>query len=417
MQRSAADAQDTFDPRIESRYAWLRLFAALGLGTVGGVGMWSVVVALPFVQADFAISRADAALAVAFGMLGFGTGGIVMGSVVDRFGILRPLVSGVFCLALGYLACAHATNIWQFALAQGLLVGLLGGAISFGPLMADTSMWFSRRRGLAVAICASGNYLAGTIWPPIVQHLITSYGWRLTHIIIAAVIVLIMLPLLLLLRPASPIPSSSTPTPSATAPAMSISPRTLQWLLAFAGVSCCIAMSMPQVHIVAYCQDLGYGPARGAEMLSLMLGFGIVSRLLSGVIADRIGGLSTLLISAALQAFALALYIPFDGLMPLYIISAFFGLVQGGIIPSYAIIVREYFPANEAATRLGVVLTSTMIGMAVGGWMTGLIFDISGSYRVAFINGIIWNLFTIIVAVGLIWRTRQSRGNLAASAA
>ena len=128
-----------------------------------------------------------------------------------------------------------------------------------------------------------------------------------------------------------------------------------------AGLACCVAMSMPQVHIVAYCADLGYGPARGAEMLSLMLGFGVVSRLAFGLIADRIGGIGTLIVGSVLQCLALLFYIPFDGLASLYVVSAFFGLAQGGIVPSYALIVRDYFPARQAGFRISLVLTATVL--------------------------------------------------------
>ena len=183
-----------------------------------------------------------------------------------------------------------------------------------------------------------------------------------------------------------------------------LSPRTLQILLTIAGLSCCVAMSMPQVHIVAYCGDLGYGPARGAEMLSLMLGFGIVSRLASGWIADHIGGLRTLLVGSSLQALALLLFVPFDGLVSLYVISALFGLFQGGIVPSYAIIVREYFSPREAGARLGIVIMATVFGMALGGWMSGAIFDLTGSYRAAFVNGVLWNLVNISIVVWLLQR-------------
>jgi MFS family permease len=177
-----------------------------------------------------------------------------------------------------------------------------------------------------------------------------------------------------------------------------------QLLLAIAGLSCCVAMSMPQVHIVAYCSDLGFGAARGAQMLSLMLGFGIASRLISGFICDRIGGLRTLMLGSILQGIALLMFLPFDGLVSLYLISAMFGLFQGGIVPSYAIIVREYFPPAEAGARVGAVLTATLFGMALGGWMSGKVFDLTGSYHAAFINGILWNLLNLSIAVWLYWR-------------
>ena len=186
---------------------------------------------------------------------------------------------------------------------------------------------------------------------------------------------------------------------------LGLSPNALMILLAIAGVACCVAMSMPQVHIVAYCGDLGYGAARGAEMLSIMLGAGIVSRLASGWICDRIGGLRTLLLGSALQGIALVMFLPFDGLVSLYIVSAMFGLFQGGIVPSYAIIVREYFPPREAGVRTGVVLMATLFGMAFGGWVSGVIFDITGSYRAAFVNGIAWNLLNLTIAFWLLRRT------------
>jgi MFS family permease len=178
-------------------------------------------------------------------------------------------------------------------------------------------------------------------------------------------------------------------------------------------------MSMPQVHIVAYCGDLGYGAARGAEMLSIMLGFGIVSRLASGWICDRIGGLRTLLLGSFLQGVALLLFLPFDGLVSLYIVAAMFGLFQGGIVPSYAIIVREYFPPSQAGAKVGLVIMCTLLGMALGGWMSGAVFDLTGSYRAAFLNGIGWNLLNLAIAFYLLRKSlphhrAQLRGKLQA---
>jgi MFS family permease len=189
--------------------------------------------------------------------------------------------------------------------------------------------------------------------------------------------------------------------------AVGLSPGVLQVLIGIAGLACCAAMAMPQVHIVAYCGDLGYGPARGAEMLSLMLAFGIPSRLACGFIADRIGGVATLLLSSALQAVALALYLGFDTLTSLYVISALFGLFQGGLVPTYAIIVREYFSPAQAATRLGVILMATTLGMALGGWMSGALFDLTGSYHAAFANGLVWNFLNMAIAAWIILRRER----------
>jgi MFS family permease len=393
----------------ESSYAWLRLAASLALMTLGGAGMYVVTVALPPVQAEFGVGRSDASLPYTLTMIGFGLGGILMGRLADRFGVIVPVLIGTFCLGLGFIAAGFAGSLWQFALAQGLLIGFLGSSATFAPLVADTSLWFNRRRGIAVAICASGNYLGGALWPPVVQHFFDSVGWRQTYIGVGIFCIAAMLPLSLVLRRHPPALAPVAPGTAAWgAPRdLGLRPALLLGLLCTAGVACCVAMSMPQVHIVALCSDLGFAAARGAEMLSLMLGFGIVSRLASGWICDRIGGLRTLLLGSTLQGIALVLFLPADGLASLYVVSALFGLFQGGIVPSYAIIVREYFSPKVAGTTVSIVLTSTLFGMALGGWMSGAIFDLTGSYRAAFLNGIAWNLLNMAIAGALLWRARK----------
>jgi MFS family permease len=392
----------------ESPYAWLRLAASLALMTLGGAGMYIVTVALPPIQAEFGVGRSDASLPYTLTMIGFGLGGILMGKLADRFGVIVPVLIGTFCLGTGFIAAGFAGSLWQFALVQGLLIGFLGSSATFAPLVADTSLWFNRRRGIAVAICASGNYLGGALWPPVVQHFFDSAGWRQTYIGVGVFCIAAMLPLTLMLRRRPPGLAPAAPGAVSGAPRdLGLRPALLLGLLCTAGVACCVAMSMPQVHIVALCSDFGFAAARGAEMLSLMLGFGIVSRLTFGWISDRIGGLRTLLLGSTLQAVALALFLPADGLTSLYVVSAMFGLFQGGIVPSYAIIVREYFDPKVAGATVSVVLTSTLFGMALGGWMSGAIFDLTGSYRAAFFNGIAWNLLNMAIAGALLLRARK----------
>ena len=407
----------------ESSYAWARLSFALALMTIGGAGMYSMAVALPPLQAEFGIARGDASLPFTLTMIGFGVGGILMGKLSDRFGVIVPVMVGSVCLGLGFIAASFAQNLFQFAAAHGLLIGLLGTSGTFVPLVADITLWFTRRRGIAVAIVMSGNYLAGTVWPPLMQHFIDTAGWRATYIGTGAFCLLVMPLLALALRRKPPIAELASVAAAAGARhaasnpqrPLGLAPDQLQWLLCVAGVACCVAMSMPQVHMVAYCADLGFPAARGAEMLSIMMAFGIVSRLASGWIADRIGGLRTLLLGAVLQATALALFLPFDGLVALYVVSALFGLFQGGLVPSYPLIVREYFSPREAGARTGTVIMATLVGMAIGGWMPGWIFDVTGSYRAAFVNGIAWSLVTTTIALVLLARAR--RGPLAPQAA
>ena len=399
----------------ESAYAWWRLLASVTLMTLGGVGMYALSVVLPAVQADFGVPRAAASLPYTLTMIGFGVGGILMGRLADRFGVMLPLLLGAVGLGLGFVVAGMASSLWLFMLAQGLLLGLLGTSATFAPLVADTSLWFNRKRGIALAICMSGNYIAGAAWPPVIQHFTQSAGWRATYIGIGIFCLLTMLPLALLYRRAPPTLAASavSAADAAVAPPtvglrpLGLHPGTLQALLIVAGVACCVAMSMPQVHIVAYCSDLGIGPARGAQMLSLMLGMGIVSRLASGWIADRIGGLRTLALGSLLQGVALLMFLFADGVVSLFLVSALFGLFQGGIVPSYPLVVREYFSPAEAGARVGTVLMATLFGMALGGWMSGALFDWTGSYRAAFINGMAWNLLNLGIVVFLLRRGRR----------
>jgi MFS family permease len=404
-------------PDVESTYAWLRLLASLLLMTIGGAGMYAVTVVLPSIQAEFGVARADASFPYTLTLIGFGVGGILMGRLADRFGVIVPVLVGTLGLSAGFIVAGLAGSVGQFALVQGVLIGALGTSATFAPLVADTSLWFTRRRGIALAICMSGNYVAGAVWPPIVQHFIASSGWRATYIGIGVFCLLAMLPLALMLRRRPPVvaqPASAavgaaaaTAGPRATERPLGMAPGVLQALLCVAGVACCVAMSMPQVHIVAYCGDLGYGTARGAQMLSLMLGLGVVSRLASGWISDHIGGLRTLLLGSVLQGVALLLFLVDEGLLSLFVVSALFGLFQGGIVPSYALIVRELFTPAQAGARVGTVLIATLFGMALGGWMSGAIFDATGSYRAAFVNGIAWNLLNVTIVLGLLWRLRR----------
>jgi MFS family permease len=390
----------------DSRRAWTRLAVAVLIGSLGSVGMWSVVVALPVVQAEFGASRGTASLAFTMVMLGFGSGGVLTGKITDRYGIVIAIGLGIGILGLGYVGAGLSNAIWPFILVH-FAIGLSSSA-TFGPLMAEASHWFERYRGLAVAIAASGNYIGGTIWPPLVSFGIQTFGWRDTHIAVGlftpVAMTLALIGLRVLMGAGMRRSHVNAPPPRVD---LRLSTNALTAILSLAAIACCVAMSMPQVHIVAYCGDLGYGVARGAEMLSLMLGLGIISRIGSGFLADRIGGIRTLLIGSIAQGSALMFYLFFDSLTSLYLISAMFGLFQGGIVPSYAIIVREAMPASEAATRVGIVIFASVLGMSFGGFISGVIFDATGSYGAAFLNGVAWNALNVTIMLLLLMRARQ----------
>ncbi len=391
---------------LDSHTSWTRLALALTLSLVGNAGMWSIIVILPAVEAEFGTGRAAATLPYTLTMVGFALGNWVIGHWVDRYGAARVLAAAALILAAAFSGAAAAPNVATLSALQ-FVVGFATAA-SFGPLIADVSQWFLRRRGIAVAIIASGNYLSGAFWPLALADVLAGPGWRVAYLIIAASALLVMLPLTFALR--KPVPEEAMETSAAAAAQRAretgLSNTTLLWLLALAGIGCCVAMSMPQVHIVAYCVDLGYGPAVGAEMLALMLMGGVASRLISGLLADRLGGVLTLLIGSTLQMIALFLYLPTTGLASLYVVSLIFGLSQGGIVPSYAIIVREYLPPKEAGAKVGFVIMATIVGMALGGWMSGWIYDLTGSYQLAFINGIAFNALNVAVMLLILFRSR-----------
>jgi MFS family permease len=392
-------------------YAWVRLVVSMILLTTGGSGMYAAIVSLQPIAAEFGLSRSAASMPYLATMIGFGLGGVMMGRLSDRIGVMKPALFGGLCLGLGYIGAAYATSLWTFTLVHGVLIGFLGMSPFMAPLVADISHWFKRRRGLAVGIVISGSYVAGTIWPPVIQHYVDTIGWRAAYSGMAVVcfaMVVVCAPLLYR-RHAGAANGGATDDPMAGARPLGMSRGRLQNLLCCAGVGCCVAMAMPQVHLIAYATDLGFTAARGAEMLSLMLACGVVSRLVSGLLSDRIGGLLTLLIGSSLQGLALIAFTFADTLTGLYVVAACFGLSQGGIVPAYAIIVRTYFPAGDAGGRTGMVLMFTLVGMAVGGWMAGKIFDLTGSYDAAFINAIGFNILNMIIAGGLLQRARRAQ--------
>lgn len=390
----------------DSRYSWARLIVTLAIAMVANVSIWAVIVIMPALEAEFGLGRAESSLPFTLIMVGFGLGNLLIGRAVDRFGVTLVLIGAAIGIATGYALATQAPTVAALCVAH-LFLGL-ATAVGFGPLIADISHWFLRRRGIAVALVASGNYLAGAIWPTLLSDMLAQSGWRSVYLTLAVITLVAVIPLSLLLRRRVPLEAHGYAAAASAQKARNagFSPRALQIMLGIAGVSCCVAMSMPQVHIVAYCVGLGYGPAVGAEMLSLMLLGGVISRVVSGLVADRLGGVVTVLAGSVLQCLALILFLPYDGMVSLYVISALFGLAQGGIVPGYALIVREYMAPQEAGARVGFVLMLTILGMALGGWMSGWIYDLTGTYWMAFVNGIIWNGLNIAIILTLLMRTR-----------
>jgi MFS family permease len=397
---------------MDTASSWRRLTICSVIGLFINIGIWSVVVVLPEIEREFNSSRASSALPYTFTLAGFAIGNFVIGSIVDRIGIAKATIYASLLVSSNFLLCSLSDSLLIITSSHFFLG--LGTAVGFGPLIADITHWFVKRRGIAVAIIASGNYLSGVVWSPLIGIMLSSFTWRDIYLSIAIVLPTVAIPFaFLLLNKTTKIKSDTENDLYANnTKLVKISGGRLQFLLGMAGIGCCIAMAMPQVHIVAYCVGLGFGATIGASMLSVMLASGIISRIMFGLCADRIGSLNTLILSSALQMISLIFFIPFDGMISLFVVSAIFGLSQGGIVPSYALVVRHFLPAREAGQRIGIVLMLTIFGMAIGGWMSGFIFDQTGSYKMAFLNGILWNIFNLGILGWLCFNVKSTPSNL-----
>ena len=402
MSRLSADiTPDVHD----SPYSWFRLAITLIIAVFANTGMWAVITIMPSLEADFDTSRSVTSLPFTLNMIGFALGNLIIGRIIDRFGVTISVIAAAMASGTAYFLSSQVNDFYLLT-ALHLLLGF-GTAAGFGPLISDISHWFLRHRGIAVALIASGNYLAGGLWPLFLSDILLEQGWREAYQMLAVLTLIVIIPLALLLRREVPDEAHQLASDLAVenSAKIKLSARQFQLLLGIAGVSCCVAMSMPQVHIVSYCVGLGYGPAIGVQMLSVMLFGGVVSRIVSGLIADRLGGIKTVLLGSFLQCVALVMYLPFDGMASLYVVSLIFGLSQGGIVPGYAVIIREYLPPREAGERVGFVIMMTILGMALGGWMSGWIYDLTGSYQMAFINGIVWNGLNLSIMTWILMRS------------
>ena len=394
----------------DSHYSWFRLLITFLIGTSLNIGMWAIVIVLPDIQKEFNFNRGEVSVLFSFTMVGFALGNFILGKLVDKYGIILTLLFASFTVVLGFFISAFSYSLILLIFCH-VMIGF-GTAAGFGPLMSDISFWFSKRRGIAVSVAASGNYFSGIIWPTLISAIFSNtFDWRFLYVLFGIIAVILTIPLSFLLRKKieKSILDKETTEANQKLSEKFISPRLLLIILILASIACCVAMSMPQIHIVALCVDLGFSPIVGTNMLSLMLAGGVISRIISGVAVDYFGGFKVLLVGSSLQCLALFLYLPFDGLTSLYLVSLIFGLAQGGIVPSYAVILREYLPPQNIASKIGIVLMATIFGMAFGGWVSGFIFDLTGSYSLAFLNGIIWNFINILLIIYLMFKGKSNK--------
>jgi MFS family permease len=400
---------------VETRASWIAAGVTLAILSVAYGSTLPIVVGLRVMELDLGLPRSTLALAGALTWVGTGLGGIVMGWLADRIGVRNSVLMGAAMIASGLALCSTGT-IWALYLGQGVLIGFLGMGAIYPPLLIYVSRWFDRRRGTAIALISSGQYIAGVIWPAVFERLIAGPGWRVTYLGFAGIVLLGVVPLAaLFLRPApEPGGTGARRVGAKHAPAalvVGLRPNTVQAILCIAGFCCCVPMAIPQAHLVAFCGDIGIGAATGAMMLSVLLGCAFISRQFWGAFADRHGGLKTVLAGSAFQAVSIGAFLLTQNEAGLFVVAAAYGFGFSGIIPAYVVSIRDLFPSSEASWRIPLVLFTAMSGMAFGSWFAGSLYDRFGFYAPAFGSGVTFNVINLMLVGFLILRqVRWGRG-------
>ncbi len=411
--------RDTASPHagtIETPASWVVAGVALAILSLSYGAPLVTVVALKPIAAEFGTDRSAPALAVSLTYIGSGMGGIAMGWISGRIGLRPVVITCGLMIALGLVLASYG-GLYQLYASNLLLIGLLGAAGMFSPMMAYVSSWFDRHRGSAIALVSSGQYVAGAIWPLLLQAGVDEFGWRRTMRVFALIIVatIPILAAVFFRRPPELAPHHAAAAgPPSFTPVSGIPPNLVQVMLAGAIFCCCVTMSIPLAHIVAFCSDIGIGPRPGAAMLSVQLAAGFIAQQLWGWVADRLGGLRTIFFASASMALAMTGFLLTQNELGLFSVSAVFGLAFGGLIPGYILAIREIYPAAEASWRIPLVLFPGALGMAAGGWLAGEIYDGWGYYAPAFAAGILFNVMNLALVGTLVPRHRPPRSILAA---
>jgi MFS family permease len=395
---------------IESRQSWIAAWITFGLLSVCFGSTLAIAVGLKPITEDLGTTRQLVALAGALTWFGTGLGGIVMGPLADRLGIRLTVIFGAAMIAVGLVVSASG-NIWAILVGHALFIGVFGNGALYAPILIYISRWFDRRRGTALALIWSGQYIAGIMWPTLFERAMTAYGWRATMVGFAVVVV-IAVPIAALFLQRAPEPAAAFGFADAgrRRELFGMRPNTVLLILCIAAFACCVPMAIPQGHLVAFCSDLGIPAAQGAAMLSVMQAGALASRMGWGWITDRIGGLRTVLAASSCQALAVVAFLTTQDETALFAISAAYGLGFSGIIPAYIVAIREFYPSREASWRVPSLLFVGMGGMAFGGWFAGALYDHFGFYAPAFASGALFNLFNLALVGFLVLRQRWNGG-------
>ena len=385
---------------VETSYGWVVVFASLAVHSISLGAPTILFVALKPIAADLGTVRAVPSMAYSLLMIGTGIGGIAMGRWMDRYGVMQPVLFGSVMICLGALLASHAEGRWSLYIATGVLMGLLGKAAMIAPLVANVTRWFDRRRGLAVALITSGQGLAGAVWPAVVQHFNDLVGWRGTFLYFGVFAAVTMIPAAFLLRPRPPIVVSDRPAGGIEPDerrVLDLPPHVAQIMMWIAVIGCCTAMSVPIVHLVSHVTDQGYTLEQGARVLSVLFVAAFLSRLGFGMLADRIGPVRTLLIGSVSMATMLLVFAFATSYTGLFVAALLFGLGFSGIMPCYPLLIRVLFPVSQLGGRIAAQYMFAAGGMALGGWLGGVIFDLTGSYSPAFLVAFGFNAMNFVV--------------------
>ncbi|HEV7547254.1 MAG TPA: MFS transporter [Reyranella sp.] len=395
---------------VDSRASWKIAWVTLAILSVSYGSPLLIVVGMRPMQEALGIDRSALALAGSLVWVGTGAGGIFMGWLADRIGVRNTVIIGA-CMIAGGLALSSLGSMWALYVGQGLMVGLLGNGAVYPPLLVYVSRWFNRRRGAAIALISSGQYVAGVLWPTLFERGLSSIGWQMLMLGYGVLVLVLILPTTFLLKPApvAPAPRQVPSKVTQKSRVAGLHPNVAQALICIAGFSCCVPMAVPSAHIVAFCGDIGIRPTHGAAMLSVMLGSAFLARQLWGALADRIGGLRTVMVGSACQALAIAAFLITQDEVGLFAIAAAFGLGFSGIIPAYAVTIRDLFPASEASWRIPLTLFTAMSGMAFGSWFAGALYDHFGYYAPAFATGVAFNVINLLIIGFLVACTSRAR--------
>lgn len=406
------------EARIDGRRSWRTAWLVLAMLSFSYGSPLPIVVGMKTMQEQLGLDRSVIALAGSLVWVGTGAGGILMGWLADRIGLRKVVVFGA-CMIAGGLALSSLGTVWALYVGHGLMVGLLGNGAVYPPLLVYVTRWFDKRRGSAVAFISSGQYVAGVLWPWMFERGISTVGWESVMVVYGLLVAAVVVPATFFLKP-PPIATAATSLPRITASegrVAGLHPNVVQALICLAAFCCCIPMSIPSGHIVAFCGDLGIKPTHGAAMLSVMLASAFVARQAWGAMADRIGGLRTVMTGSACQAVAIASFLLTQDEVGLFFIATAFGLGFAGIIPSYSVVIRDLFSSAEASWRIPLTLFTAMSGMAFGSWFAGKLYDHYGYYAPAFGSGVAFNIVNLCIIGFLVYRTTRRRGALAVPAA